>query len=99
VSAKKPKKAKATRSTGTAAQGDDVEASTADDTVEEASDHEVEAKQGQDRSIEAWSSAGEEYTRNDKVRWEDQTWICRKSHTSDEHWTPAKAYSLWKTDS
>lgn len=92
---------KAKKSAGTAAHGEDIGVSTADDTVEEDSDHEteMEAQQGHDSSIKAWSSTSKEYTRNDKVRWEDQTWICRKSHTSDEHWTPAKAYSLWKTGS
>ena len=99
MSAKKPKKSKVKKSAGTLAHGEEVGASTADDTVEEGSEHEAEAQRGQDGSIEAWSSAGKDYTRNDKVQWEDQTWICRKSHLSDEHWTPAKAYSLWKTDS
>lgn len=46
-----------------------------------------------------WQSNGKAYTRNDRVVWEGQTWMCRKSHTSDEHWTPARAYSLWKTAS
>lgn len=97
VSAKKPKKKKTSRrneATGTAqstAESSLAEDSSAND--EPLSSHPAIAAE----AASNWQSDGRQYTRNDRVQWNDQIWICRKSHISDEKWDPGRAYSLWKT--
>lgn len=96
VSAKKPKKKKKTG-------GENVKAGAGESTAEsslaeESSADEVSLHpQTSSEALRDWRSDGKQYTRNDRVKWNDQVWICRKSHTSDDHWTPERAYSLWKT--
>lgn len=60
-------------------------------------EHEREKKSKAVNGYAQWQSTNVPYTRNDRVIWDNQTWSRRKSHTSDEHWTPGRAYSLWKT--
>ena len=81
VSAKKPKR-KNTKPRS-AATGKESQTLPASDGTEAANANE-------------WNGDGTRYTRNDKVRYNDGTWICRKSHYSEEKKTPARAYQLWK---
>lgn len=62
-----------------------------------------EAQQGIDDindKIPAWAFEEEEegvwYTKNDKVRYQDIVYVCRKSHESDEKHPPNKTISTWK---
>lgn len=104
VSAKKPKSKKAQNTPRADVVSGDLDNPgdrTADSSVEE--DVQVEelnvqqSQRAHNSTAETWQSNGKAYTRNDRVVWDEQTWICRKSHTSDDHWTPGRAYSLWKT--
>ena len=36
------------------------------------------------------------YIQNDKVRWQDQLWICRRSHFSSWEKQPSKGWTYWK---
>lgn len=51
-----------------------------------------------DGAASNWSGDAVKYTKNDRVRYSNVTWICRKSHESQESKPPAKAQSLWKED-
>lgn len=111
VSAKKPKQKKKKSNPGVdmsvsgnaSAEAESVNENTAESSLNEDSepDKPVMSQHAQGNAgnaAEIWHSNGKAYTRHDKVLWENQRWICRKSHTSDDHWTPGRAYSLWKTE-
>ena len=80
VSAKKPKHRRSKGSRDEQAASARVDAST---------DEEAKA-------AKPWNGSEQRYVRNDKVEFEDQLWMCRKTHCSDERKPPSKAYSLWK---
>lgn len=80
VSAKKPKRAKRTGA------------------VEVASTCEQRSRVGDPvaGSLPEWDENAMNYTKNDRVRWKDVVYDCRKSHVSQTGKDPAKAYQLWK---
>lgn len=83
VSAKKPKqklKAKVVENRTAGSAGSDV------------GDEEAEVVQ----SGNEWNGEEHQYTKNDKVLWGGQLWICRKSHTSKAERPPDQDYSSWK---
>ncbi len=43
-----------------------------------------------------WSGNGVKYTRNGEVMFEEELWICRKSHVSEEGKSPKEMKNLWK---
>ena len=46
-------------------------------------------------NIRPWSADNTEYVHNDKVKFGDKVWICRRSHFSNDQ-IPPTAYRYWK---
>ena len=45
--------------------------------------------------IRPWNADNTEYVHNDKIKFNDKMWICRRSHFSNDQ-TPPTAYRYWK---
>lgn len=43
-----------------------------------------------------WRPERMSYVIHDKVQYEGKTWICRRSHESDEKNAPSQSYRFWK---
>lgn len=48
--------------------------------------------------IEDWNASNTKYVTNDKVRYNERIWVCRKSHQSCETDHPGVGYASWKED-
>lgn len=42
-----------------------------------------------------WNGNGKQYTKDDRVQYEERLYKCLQGHTSQEDWTPDTAVSLW----
>ncbi|KAF4556326.1 Hypothetical protein D9617_1g082020 [Elsinoe fawcettii] len=45
-----------------------------------------------------WSDDNVKYTKNDRVEFKGQIWVCRKTHESKDDDAPDQALALWKQD-
>ena len=45
-----------------------------------------------------WTASSTRYTTNDRIQYNSQAWICRRSHISTNEKAPGDGYTYWKED-